>query len=75
MVKDKSVLELGSGPGLCGLLCSHFSREVILSDYQDLVLDLLKKNATENGKTACGRLGVAKLDWNDDSELIDQAQV
>jgi predicted nicotinamide N-methyase len=31
--RDKTILELGSGPGLCGLISANFAKKVILSDY------------------------------------------
>ena len=31
--KDKSVLELGAGPGLCGLVAANVAKTVVLTDY------------------------------------------
>ena len=31
--QGKTVLELGSGPGLCGLVAANFAKKVILTDY------------------------------------------
>lgn len=33
LLKGKTVLELGSGPALCGLVTQHYANKVILSDY------------------------------------------
>ncbi|KAF8369767.1 hypothetical protein HHK36_032210 [Tetracentron sinense] len=44
MLQGCSVIELGSGVGITGLLCSRFCREVILTDHNDEVLKILKKN-------------------------------
>jgi predicted nicotinamide N-methyase len=33
LVKDKRVLELGSGCGLVGIVCGHLTRELVFSDY------------------------------------------
>ena len=44
MFRDKTVLELGAGPGLCGLVTAHVAKTVVLTDYQDLVMDLIDKN-------------------------------
>lgn len=41
------MLELGSGPGLGGFLVAHWASKVTLSDYQDLVMDLIKINLKE----------------------------
>jgi predicted nicotinamide N-methyase len=43
-LKGSSVLELGSGPGLCALIAQHWAKKVVLSDYQDLVMDLIEIN-------------------------------
>jgi predicted nicotinamide N-methyase len=32
-MKDKRILELGSGPGLGGFLTAHWAKQVIFSDY------------------------------------------
>ena len=42
--KGKTVLELGSGPGLCGLIAATTAKKVVLTDYQELVMDLIDKN-------------------------------
>lgn len=44
VLKGKTVLEVGSGPGLCGLVAQHWASHVVLSDYQDLVMDLININ-------------------------------
>lgn len=42
------MLELGSGPGLCGLYMAQYCRKTVLSDCDEIVLDLLQKNAKIN---------------------------
>jgi predicted nicotinamide N-methyase len=42
--KDKTVLELGAGPGLIGFIAAHRAKAVILTDYQDIVMELIDKN-------------------------------
>jgi predicted nicotinamide N-methyase len=55
---------LGSGPGLGGFLAAHWAKKVTLSDYQDLVMDLLKLNIREcNPKPESCQMTIAKLDW------------
>ena len=63
-MKDKVVLELGSGPGLCGLVSQHYAKTVVFSDYQDLVMDLIKININDAKprNLQCTMLHT-KLDW------------
>jgi tRNA G26 N,N-dimethylase Trm1 len=51
-LQQLSILELGSGPGLCGLYMAQYCRKTVLSDCDEIVLDLLQKNAkiNEHGK-------------------------
>ncbi|KAG9454883.1 hypothetical protein H6P81_007787 [Aristolochia fimbriata] len=39
-----SVIELGSGVGVTGILCSKFCREVLMTDHNNEVLKILRKN-------------------------------
>ena len=43
-LKDKIILEVGSGTGLSGLVAANYAKKVILTDYQDTIMDLLCKN-------------------------------
>lgn len=67
----QTILELGSGAGLVGLLTSCFADKVILSDHNDIVLDLLRSNATsgvcmKNSEILKrGDIDVVKLEWGD----------
>ncbi|GJN33258.1 hypothetical protein PR202_gb21837 [Eleusine coracana subsp. coracana] len=38
-VKGRSVIELGSGIGITGILCSRFCKKVVLTDHNDEVLE------------------------------------
>uniref|UniRef100_A0A453AXV9 Methyltransferase small domain-containing protein n=1 Tax=Aegilops tauschii subsp. strangulata TaxID=200361 RepID=A0A453AXV9_AEGTS len=40
-VKGHSLIELGSGIGITGILCSRFCKEVVLTDHNDEVLEAL----------------------------------
>ena len=39
--KNKIVLELGAGAGLTGIVSANFAKNVILTDNNELVVDLL----------------------------------
>jgi predicted nicotinamide N-methyase len=59
---NESLLEVGSGTGITGLVAALCSKSVIVTDYNDIVLDLLDHNARVNAipgtKCVC-----KKLDW------------
>jgi predicted nicotinamide N-methyase len=49
LFKGKTLLELGSGVGLAGLVASHFARApVLLTDGEAYIVDVLKKNVARN---------------------------
>ncbi len=55
-IQNKSVLELGSGLGLCGLLAYHLqASSVVMTDGDTDVLAELRKNVDRNLSTATGR--------------------
>ena len=63
--QDKSVLELGAGPGLCGLLAAHKARQVVLTDYMDIVMDLIDTNIKQcNPRPKECQMFAAQLDWD-----------
>ena len=48
LCRTTSILELGAGAGLSGLVAAKLSdgpSKVVLTDYNPLVIDLMKKNA------------------------------
>jgi len=52
----KSVLELGSGVGMSGILMSHYcGSPCVLTDGVDEILDLLRQNVALNGLTDKGK--------------------
>ncbi|VVB01660.1 unnamed protein product [Arabis nemorensis] len=68
-----SVLELGSGVGITGVLCSKFCSKVILTDHNDEVLKILKKNIElhehSSGPNPSAELEAAKLEWGNSDRL------
>ena len=44
LFQGKNVLEIGSGTGLAGLVAANYAQKVVLTDYQDTIIDLLRKN-------------------------------
>ncbi|KAK9119472.1 hypothetical protein Scep_017565 [Stephania cephalantha] len=82
-----SIIELGSGvvfksflvvEGVTGILCSRFCHEILLTDHNEQVLKILKKNielqpSHENHTNYAG-LAAEKLEWGnvDDLSLILQ---
>ncbi|PRP80877.1 hypothetical protein PROFUN_11432 [Planoprotostelium fungivorum] len=68
---DSVTLELGAGVGLCGVLMAQYCTKTVLSDYQDIVLELLKENAEKN--TSEGHdIECSKLDWSVNLEEFSQ---
>ncbi|XP_010473065.1 PREDICTED: protein N-lysine methyltransferase METTL21A-like isoform X1 [Camelina sativa] len=68
-----SILELGSGVGITGVLCSKFCRKVIFTDHNDEVLKILKKNIELHGHSSgpnpSAELEAAKLEWGNSDHL------
>ncbi|WVZ66860.1 hypothetical protein U9M48_016023 [Paspalum notatum var. saurae] len=68
IVKGCSVIELGSGIGITGILCSRFCKEVVLTDHND---EIIKKNielqsCSENTHAV---LTAKKLEWGDSDHI------
>ncbi|XP_071929340.1 uncharacterized protein [Coffea arabica] len=68
-----SVIELGSGVGITGILCSRFCRKVVLTDHNEEVLKILKKNAelcvSTQSSISCAGLKPKKLEWGNSDQL------
>lgn len=70
--EEKTVLELGSGTGICGLFASFYSKSVTLTDFHPKVLELLKENVELQQKRVKMPLIVSCLDWNHPEEFTDR---
>ncbi|KAJ6692182.1 METHYLTRANSFERASE-RELATED [Salix purpurea] len=75
MLRGCSIIELGSGVGVTGILCSRFCRQLLLTDHNDEVLKILKKNielcVSSENPNCCAELVAEKLEWGN-SDHIDQ---
>ncbi|WCJ28981.1 Protein-lysine N-methyltransferase EEF2KMT [Euphorbia peplus] len=73
MLKGCSVIELGSGIGLTGILCGRFCRQVLLTDHNDEVLKILNRNieihAPSVSPDCCAELAAEKLDWGNSEHI------
>jgi hypothetical protein len=82
-LRGKSVLELGAGTGLSGLVAAAYASKVVLTDHNDIVMGLLRKNedyfmgdgentssSSSSSSSSCV-LRCAHLEWGDDANLSD----
>lgn len=70
IIQGCSVIELGSGVGITGILCSKFCHEVVMTDHNEEVLKILKKNIelhASYGISTC--LKGEKLEWGNTDQL------
>lgn len=69
--KNKQILELGSGTGICGIFLSAFEpNKIILTDKKE-ALDLIAKNI-ENNKAFISKnseIAIEEFNWDDDEKL------
>ncbi|MQM09823.1 hypothetical protein Taro_042703 [Colocasia esculenta] len=66
ILKGCSVIELGSGVGITGILCRRFCHQVVLTDHNDEVLEILKKNIELQASSVSpytSGLMAEKLEW------------
>lgn len=64
-INGKTVIELGAGSGVCGLVASTMgAQKIYLTDRDDGCVELMKKNYEHNAKQLrLSRTEVVKLDW------------
>lgn len=74
LIEGRSVIELGAGVGIPGILCRHFATRVVLTDHNSKVLDILNHNIELNLRTDQTRqnnsiygndcdISASSLDW------------
>jgi predicted nicotinamide N-methyase len=59
IIQGKTVLELGAGTGLTGLFISHLTYWVILTDGNEIVMNVLSKNV----EFARGKCSAVQVEW------------
>uniref|UniRef100_A0A804MTF2 Uncharacterized protein n=1 Tax=Zea mays TaxID=4577 RepID=A0A804MTF2_MAIZE len=70
IVKGCSVIELGSGIGITGILCSRFCKEVVLTDHNDEVLEARENIELQScSENAHAVLTSEKLEWGNSDHL------
>ncbi|KAK7259323.1 hypothetical protein RIF29_24927 [Crotalaria pallida] len=79
MLQGHSVIELGSGVGITGILCSRFCHKFVLTDHNDEVLKIIKKNiklhsCSENTSPTSHGLVSEKLDWGNKDHINEILQ-
>lgn len=67
-LRGKTVLELGAGTGLPGLVAAHVGARVVQTDYQDDALSVCGLNALRNGIETVDLRQVDWTAWDDTSK-------
>ncbi|WJX31986.1 hypothetical protein P8452_20364 [Trifolium repens] len=79
MFQDSTVIELGSGVGITGILCRRFCNKVVLTDHNEEVLKIIKKNielhsSPENISPTSHELVAEKLEWGNTDQINEILQ-
>ncbi|XP_021277906.1 protein N-lysine methyltransferase METTL21A isoform X2 [Herrania umbratica] len=73
MLQGCSIIELGSGVGITGMLCSRFCHQILLTDHNDEVLKILRRNIelnTSSENPSCSAaLDAEKLEWGNSDHI------
>lgn len=81
LLSEQTLLELGSGTGLTGLIASLYSKHITLTDHNNVVLDLLNENSksasfeikSDNSKwitkSTANNMRIVKLDWGNEDDI------
>ncbi|KAK4441405.1 hypothetical protein Salat_0475400 [Sesamum alatum] len=65
-----SVIELGSGVGITGILCSRFCSEVVMTDHNDEILTRnIELQQSSQDSLSSARLKAEKLEWGNSEQL------
>jgi predicted nicotinamide N-methyase len=80
LFEGRTVLELGSGLGLCGLVAGHYSKEVTLTDFDPILVNQLSQNIDFNRRSLGQKYQECKakiLDWDrlDQMEGINYSDI
>uniref|UniRef100_A0A803Q0R2 Uncharacterized protein n=1 Tax=Cannabis sativa TaxID=3483 RepID=A0A803Q0R2_CANSA len=70
LLQGCSVIELGSGVGITGILSSRFCHKFVLTDHNDEVIKILEKNV-ELHASSHAELLVEKLEWGNCEEICN----
>lgn len=79
-IQDKNVLELGAGCGLAGLVAAQFAKAVVTTDGNEIVMDLLQRNAERRERelqstiNSEAKLLAKEFQWGDQTQLQDILQ-
>jgi len=63
MFINKTVLELGAGLGVCGMVVAHFCKLSVITDGVDEVVNVLQNNIEKNAAKFNAKICGTKLDW------------
>ncbi|KAH6814810.1 putative methyltransferase family protein [Perilla frutescens var. frutescens] len=70
MLRGCSVIELGSGVGITGILCSRFCSEVVMTDHNDEILTRnVELHDSSKDSISCAELKSEKLEWGNSEQL------
>ncbi|KAK8661098.1 hypothetical protein V6N13_051999 [Hibiscus sabdariffa] len=71
LLQGCSMIELGSGVGITGMLCSRFCRQILLTDHNEEVLKILRRNIELNASAEnpgfCAE--AEKLEWGNSDQI------
>ncbi|XP_072090838.1 uncharacterized protein [Arachis hypogaea] len=79
MLRGCTAIELGSGVGITGILCSRFCHKVVMTDHNEEVLKILNKNielhsCSDNTSPSSRGLFANKLEWGNSDQINDILQ-
>ncbi|KAE8711352.1 protein N-lysine methyltransferase METTL21A-like isoform X2 [Hibiscus syriacus] len=70
LLQGCSMIELGSGVGITGMLCSRFCRQILLTDHNDEILRRnIQLNASAENPGFCAALEAEKLEWGNSDQI------